>query len=446
MRAFLLAVSLGGVLVGCGDTRPVGDDLASPTVTDGADAANHLDSAGGVDGPVMYTPGPPAEGGEDALIEGALTRDGDCLFIGPSEPGQRFAALWPFGTAWDASTNEVVLRDGVRIPLGAIVSAGGGYGSPEGLSHLLAGSAELTARAAACAEGESPELAHVQHSISASAPSTAVPASPAEGAADLRPLHEQGPGLALGVDGAELTRLPLVFESWNDEEQWPNEPEPTAGIIVAQGSELSLVGEHPAEAALTFFVLGDDLRFVKDATIAWNGVEATIPAPSVGTWFVDVRAEYGPSGSYQGSGVLRAGAWLHVVPGAAPCQTPTVSPRWGSGALVTGVVDIDGCPVAADEATLALDALTPWFHCESWPPILLWQADDGTTTEYWQHEVFGEADVEIVAVPDDAMPTGRFTAAGEVLVSASESDAIYVQITDTDAQRWSVPDNSAGCA
>ncbi|MDW3216735.1 MAG: hypothetical protein R8G01_22285 [Ilumatobacteraceae bacterium] len=92
-------------------------------------------------------------------------RDGDCLFVGGGAPGLRTAVLWPFGTTWDAEAQEVVGPDGTRIPPGSTLSAGGGFGSPEMLEHLLVDDA-LAARVDACAEGEFRELAYVQHSIS----------------------------------------------------------------------------------------------------------------------------------------------------------------------------------------------------------------------------------------------------------------------------------------
>ena len=102
------------------------------------------------------------------MIQGVLTRDGACLFVDDGAPGTRFAVLWPYGTSWDEGAQEVVAADGTRIPLGARLSAGGGYGSPEMLERLLDVDA-LRDRAQACAEGEYRELAHVQHSISTSA-------------------------------------------------------------------------------------------------------------------------------------------------------------------------------------------------------------------------------------------------------------------------------------
>jgi hypothetical protein len=176
--------TVGLVLVattsGCGDSDSTGPAVVPSTTTAMTDesvppveTSLAPSLAGGVDGPVMFVPGPPTEGGEDALIEGVLVRDGDCLFVGDGAPGTRFAALWPFGTAWDEVAQEVVTASGTRIPVGSTFSAGGGYGSPEMLHHLLDGDV-LKARANACAEGEFRELAHVQHSISA----TTMPSSP----------------------------------------------------------------------------------------------------------------------------------------------------------------------------------------------------------------------------------------------------------------------------
>ncbi len=169
MRALVVGLALAAAGASCGGSDP--DDATAPSSTTqstgGSEPASSQDSdfAGGVDGPVMFAPGPPTEGGEDALIEGVLVLDGDCLFVGDGAPGTRFALLWPFGTTWDADAQEVVGRDGTRMAIGSMLSAGGGYGSPEALRHLLDDDA-LAERADACAEGEFRELAHVQHSIS----------------------------------------------------------------------------------------------------------------------------------------------------------------------------------------------------------------------------------------------------------------------------------------
>jgi hypothetical protein len=117
-----------------------------------------------------------------------------------------------------------------------------------------------------------------------------------------------------------------------------------------------LEGPHPADATVTLFGLDESLRFVRDATLEWNGTDVTIASPSVGTWFLDVRAVFGPSPEYAGSGVLRSGAWLHVTPADAACDTPSATPTFRPDSQVTGVVDRDGCPLVAAEATLDLGA------------------------------------------------------------------------------------------
>lgn len=151
--------SLALAVTACGQDSPEnGVGTEESTVVD--------DFSGGVDGPVMFVAGPPTEGGDDAAIEGPLTRDGDCLFVGDDAPGSRYAVLWPFGTSWDDQSEEVVLFDGTRIALGATLSAGGGFPYADDLGRF-ADDDDLIERADACAEGEYRELAHVQHSISA---------------------------------------------------------------------------------------------------------------------------------------------------------------------------------------------------------------------------------------------------------------------------------------
>lgn len=389
---------------------------------------------------ICASPGPATDGGEDALIEGVLVRDGDCLFVGDGAPGSRFAVLWPFGTSWDDEAQEVVGSDGTRISLGSTLSAGGGYGSPEMMQRLL-DSDVLKERADACAEGEFRELAHVQHSISSSASS---PSS--ESAEGVLPLHQQSPTLEMGVDGESLVELSLGFEAWNGESADPAEPEPSVGVIVAEGATLSLLGVHPADATVTLFRFDETMRFVQDETIEWNGTETTTPAPQAGTWFVDVRSVFGRSLEYEGVGVLRTGFWLQVTSGAAPCDTPSVAPVFSPDSNVTGVVDRDGCPVVAADAALGLDALTPWFHCNPWPPILqLRLGDDAAMRSFWQY-VSDPSEIVNVAAPADSVTTGWFIAGGEVLTSASDPDAVYVQAQDGSVQRWADPEEEVGCA
>ena len=153
------AVSVAGGVFEVDSVPPATDP--EPT----AAAAPGSDFAGGVDGPVMFAPGPPSSGGMMALIQGVLVRDGDCLFAGDGAPGSRVTILWPFGTTWDDAAQAVVVSDGTRIPVGSAFSAGGGSASREVL-QLLPDDAALAERADACAEGENKEIALVQHSIS----------------------------------------------------------------------------------------------------------------------------------------------------------------------------------------------------------------------------------------------------------------------------------------
>ncbi|HYN32934.1 MAG TPA: hypothetical protein VES40_09930 [Ilumatobacteraceae bacterium] len=51
-----------------------------------------------------------------------------CLFLGDSSGAAILVALvWAAGTRWDPVSSEVLLRDGTRIPIGTLISAGGGF-------------------------------------------------------------------------------------------------------------------------------------------------------------------------------------------------------------------------------------------------------------------------------------------------------------------------------
>lgn len=145
VRAVVLAAGLLMVGAGCGGEG--NDDLR-----------------GGVDGPVMFAPGPSTEDGQDAGIEGVLVRDGECLFVDAGEAGGRFVVLWPFGTGWDEAAQAVRLSSGETIPVGSVVSAGGGYPSVAGVQQMST-TVELSERILECVGGMTGELAHVQHSI-----------------------------------------------------------------------------------------------------------------------------------------------------------------------------------------------------------------------------------------------------------------------------------------
>ena len=277
----------------------------------------------------------------------------------------------------------------------------------------------------------------------------AVPSTPARtvdsGNADTRPLHQLNPVVTLGVDGAPLVELQLGFETWDGETQEPSEPQPEVGVMVSEAASLDVTIEHPARATITFFRLDEQLRFVLDSTVEWDGTSVVTPAPGNGTWFVDLRAQFGPSDEYGGEGVLRTATWLQVTPVDAECGTPAVAPAFSPDSIVTGVVDDDGCPIRADVARLDLGSMTPWFHCAPWPPILLWRVGGSVTSRgFWQYAGDPSA-IDTVDVPADAEPTGLFLPLGEVLTAASDPDALFVMAADGTAQRWFAPDEPDGC-
>lgn len=182
MRVVAVVIATALVVgVGCGregndaaDVQSASATGSSPEAAPSSESQPPSDFRGGVDGPVMFAPGPSTDGGEDALIEGVLVRDGDCLFVGTAEPGDRFAALWPFGTSWDDDAEAVVTSGGDVIPVGSIVSAGGGYPYAEKVQQLSATDAFVD-RVEHCAEGQFRELAHIQHTITVQATTASEP-------------------------------------------------------------------------------------------------------------------------------------------------------------------------------------------------------------------------------------------------------------------------------
>lgn len=278
--------------------------------------------------------------------------------------------------------------------------------------------------------------------VEPSATSSVPPAT--EPAAAMLPLHRQNPSFELGVDGTPLAELLLGFEEWDGERVDPPEPEASVGVVVSEGADLELVGDQTATATVTFFRLDETLRFIQDSRIEWNGTDVTTPAPRPGTWYVDVRAVLGTSAEYEGEGVLRAGAWLHVTPSDASCDTPSATPFLGPDSNVTGVVDREGCPVVAADATLDLGSMTPWNHCAPWPPTLQWRTGDRTMTRFWQY-VSDSSEINDVTAPDDAKPSGRFMPAGQILSAESEPNAPFVRAQDGTTQRWIVPDEEISC-
>lgn len=282
---------------GCGeresDTAGAGSSSTTSQAADGSHApvttSLPVDFAGGVDGPVMFAPGPLMDGGEDALIEGVLVRDDDCLFVGGGAPGSRLAVLWPFGTAWDEDAQQVVVANGTRIPLGSMLSAGGGYGSPEMLQHLL-GDDSLGERVDACAEGEFKELAHVQHSISTTAtgpptgapPVTSFPADQPDVDADyltgdvaltlatityLADVTVDDTGDALDLQGSYLVDVTVLGISWRAHDHWD------LGVRVEP--------EFPTPGERIQLVINDEWRLKPQQRVTLGVTSRTRPQPSL---------------------------------------------------------------------------------------------------------------------------------------------------------------------
>lgn len=112
-------------------------------------------SAGSVDGPVLTSPRPGlfGAGGMDAILEGTVALDGDCLHL--VQDGIEYPVVWPAGASWRPEPPAVML-DGQTMEPGASVSGAGGYLS---LDHVedLAGS-EVADAAEGCS-GETGEIA-----------------------------------------------------------------------------------------------------------------------------------------------------------------------------------------------------------------------------------------------------------------------------------------------
>jgi hypothetical protein len=114
-----------------GATLPLASSApsASSAVSTSADAPLPATAAtGGVDGPVVYAAAPNEPGSEAALGTGTVELVGQCLLLGGADAGdtRRPVIVWQFGTSWSADESEVILPDGRAVPIGSMISAGGG--------------------------------------------------------------------------------------------------------------------------------------------------------------------------------------------------------------------------------------------------------------------------------------------------------------------------------
>ncbi|MEM9655227.1 MAG: hypothetical protein AAGA65_24260 [Actinomycetota bacterium] len=112
----------------------------------------------GVDGPVIHSGFSFGGDGEDALIEGTVVLDGDCLYIKAPDAGVRYPVVWPHGSRWQDEPAGVILPGGAVALLGTPVSGGGGYHSDRSRIESVTGDAG-TQLALRCAEDPYREVA-----------------------------------------------------------------------------------------------------------------------------------------------------------------------------------------------------------------------------------------------------------------------------------------------
>ena len=106
----------------------------------------------GVDGPVIFSGSNPDNSGEDALISGIVSLEGECLYLmgDDNDPNSsRDLVVWPAGTKWQADPAGVVLPNGDVALLGDVVEGGGGYHGPDDVLDLAG--EEAAALAGRCA-------------------------------------------------------------------------------------------------------------------------------------------------------------------------------------------------------------------------------------------------------------------------------------------------------
>lgn len=119
-----------------------------------------------LDGPVVRQPAPYWTEGEGAGINGRLELSDDCLQL-PYGDGEHLAIVWPAGTSWDASVQEVVLPSGERVGVGDMVDGGGGYYRPEDFVDLGVEAVDLLD---ACASNQWREVARFNNQADAARP------------------------------------------------------------------------------------------------------------------------------------------------------------------------------------------------------------------------------------------------------------------------------------
>ena len=119
-------------------------------------------AGGGVDGPVAYWAANDGLQWEEAIIEGAVQHEGDCLFIQSSEePANRSTVLWQFGTTWRASDSVIVLPSGEIVRPGDTVRGPGGFKAADRLDFFTT-DREAVDRLTSCALETTGSVAVIQ--------------------------------------------------------------------------------------------------------------------------------------------------------------------------------------------------------------------------------------------------------------------------------------------
>jgi hypothetical protein len=149
-----------------GATTPLESDAPSASSAASTSADVPLATAatsGGIDGPVVYAA--VSNFAEQALGSGTVELAGQCLLLrGPLDGGSRRQVIvWQFGTSW-GDESGVILPDGTAVPLGSVISAGGGFHGADQLDEFLS-SPEALERISDCVEYESTDNVFVIQSL-----------------------------------------------------------------------------------------------------------------------------------------------------------------------------------------------------------------------------------------------------------------------------------------
>ena len=75
----------------------------------------------------------PLTGADAALVLGTVTLEDGCLVT--TLDGIRYPLVWQPGTSWNG-VDTVILPDGVNLPMGQAIEAGGGYYSVDQLERF----------------------------------------------------------------------------------------------------------------------------------------------------------------------------------------------------------------------------------------------------------------------------------------------------------------------